>query len=398
MFSIYIHIPFCLSKCGYCDFHSIAMPLASVPGAEYADAVCLEIERQMKRHNLAGRRVDTIYFGGGTPSILGASNIQKILDAIYRHFSVTEGAEITIEANPETLKHENVKTLKKLCNRLSIGIQSFDDCFLKKLGRIHNADTARRAVVAARDAGFKNINIDLMWGLPGQGIKDLELDLEKAIELEPQHMSAYQLTNHFPSSLTRPLPNSEPSSPLGGGGWGEGEFSVGEELSYEMFLLIHNKLTVASYEHYEISNFAKKPSSNLRTSFRCHHNENYWHYGEWLGFGSGATSFLRGSTPAYLRLISIKDISKYLICDFSYETEEFDQKTAMAEYCFLGLRMFDGIDLIAFERRFGRNFETIYPHLIEKWAAAGHAECHSNRFFLTLEGMLISDTLFHAFV
>ena len=381
MFSIYIHIPFCLSKCGYCDFHSIAMPLASVPGAEYADAVCLEIERQMKRHNLAGRRVDTIYFGGGTPSILGASNIQKILDAIYRHFSVTEGAEITIEANPETLKHENVETLKKLCNRLSIGIQSFDDCFLKKLGRIHNADTARRAVVAARDAGFKNINIDLMWGLPGQGIKDLELDLEKAIELEPQHMSAYQLT----SSSEFGVRSSKLKWP-----------DINEEVAREMWLLVHNKLTAAGYEHYEISNFAKAKSSNANAFFRCRHNLTYWHYGEWLGVGSGATSQLN-----YRRWNTIKDIGEYLANNFTrstYEVELVETKTAMAEYCFLGLRMFDGIDLIAFERRFGRNFETIYPHLIEKWAAAGHAECHSNRFFLTLEGMLISDTLFHAFV
>ncbi|MBI2974780.1 MAG: radical SAM family heme chaperone HemW, partial [Deltaproteobacteria bacterium] len=274
MFGIYIHIPFCLKKCAYCDFHSLAMKADDVPQKEYAMAVCEEIEKQAALRNLRNKKVESIYFGGGTPTLLEIKYLELILNSIRKNFAVADNAEITIEANPETLTIEPshtttasagrpYRTIAQNFNRLSIGVQTFNDKHLKTLGRIHSAETAKKAITAASDAGFKNISIDLMWGLPEQTINEMETDIEEALKFGVQHISAYQLT--IDENLKGPckmwkLPD--------------------DELSRRMWLLAHDKLVAAGYEHYEISNFA-------RTGCRCLHNMNYWRYGEWLGVGSG---------------------------------------------------------------------------------------------------------------
>ncbi len=209
MLSIYIHIPFCLKKCGYCDFYSVAMPPGKIPQERFAAAVCEELRRQVERYDLHGRKVDTIYFGGGTPTTFDPANLETILNCIHKHFSVADYVEVTIEANPETVQFVRPElvegrkeygswfdrlTMRGSASRLSIVIQSFNDRFLKDLGRIHSAETARRAVKSAQDAGWGNISIDLMWGLFGQRLSDLEADLDEAISLGVQHISAYQLT------------------------------------------------------------------------------------------------------------------------------------------------------------------------------------------------------------
>lgn len=367
MFSIYIHIPFCLQKCSYCDFHSVAMGPEDVPGDAYVKAVIAEAEILAEKYGLRGKEVGSIYFGGGTPTLLETRNVEQVLVSLRKIFEVSPDAEITIEANPETL----VNRPTHLFNRLSIGIQSFNDAYLQKLGRIHSAQTARKAVKLAQDAGFKNINIDLMWGLPGQTLAELEEDLDEAIKLNVQHISAYQLTL--------------------------GHKTSNDDLSIQMFYLINNKLSSANFDHYEISNFAK---------VRCLHNLNYWHYGEWLGLGSGATSFLgchprlRGNDRRLIRFTSSKDISQYLRQNFSYETETISQKTAMAEYCFLALRTSNGINLGGFKQRFGKEFDEVYPNLRQKWSSLGltYASTHPCTYALNEEGWLISDELFQELV
>ena len=400
MFSIYIHIPFCLRKCPYCDFHSVATQPEDIPQKEYADAVCAELEQQATRHNLRGKTVDTVYFGGGTPTIFKPKYIEQILNHLSATFKLSSEIEISIEANPETIIPS-----PSPFNRISIGIQTFDDLHLKNLGRIHSSQTARDAIRFVQDAGFKNINIDLMWGLPNQTTKELEDDLDSAIKFSPQHISAYQLT--LAASATLP----------------------DEELAREMFLLVHDKLTCAGYEHYEISNFAKIPpfpplyKGGVVGDFRCRHNLNYWHYGQWLGIGCSASSNLvchcesaRGGrsnpvnkseragliwlTPRndaqLLRLTSIKNINQYLRRNFTYETEIIDKKTAMAEYCFLGLRTSDGINMADFKSRFGMEFDDVYPGLWVKWQKQGLTKIlkYENTKILNLSGWLISNELF----
>ncbi len=368
-FGVYIHIPFCLQKCAYCDFHSVAMKPEDVPQREYAEAICAELAKLSAQYELRGREVSTIYFGGGTPTLLEPRNLGTILDALRSTFAVAPDAEISIEANPETLEPRNLGTLSHLFTRLSIGIQSFNDKHLQALGRIHSSATAINAVKSAQSAGFKNIGIDIMWGLNGQTIEELKDDLKQAISLNAQHISAYQLTQE-------PCAQEPP-----------------EELARGMFLLVHDTLTAAGFEHYEISNFA-------RPGFRCRHNEIYWHSGEWLGLGSGATGSLRTGTRNLVRRNCSKDIKRYLEHDFTYETEAIGRKSEMAEYCFMALRTSDGIDLKDFKQKFRIEFDEAYPDLQEKWNRAGYtnSQTHKPTISLNLKGWLISDDLFQEFV
>ncbi len=431
--SIYIHIPFCLKKCGYCDFHSAAMRPEDVPQKDYALAVCEELRQLKKRYDLSGRPAGTIYFGGGTPTVFEPASLNIILDAIHKNFSVASDAEVSIEANPETIPL--VGGLRGLLdvgfNRISIGIQSFNDRQLQTLGRIHNADTAVRAVRAAQDAGFKNVGIDLMWGLPGQTVAELEQDLGEALTLGVQHISAYQLTLALPEFVAQDF---SPASSIGrsedlryiSSRASSATTLPSEDLAHEMFLLVHDKLASAGYEHYEISNFAKIPpgppfaKGGENLSFRCRHNLNYWRYGEWLGAGCSATSQisnLRSQIP--IRFTSNRNISDYLAHKFQYEIDEIAPKAAMAEYSFMNLRTSNGIDLSDFKRRFGREFDEVYPGTIGKWVKNGWAEVKmgSDPIFagdrtcpptgqwrggsplrLSLSGWLISDELFRELV
>jgi len=373
MFSVYVHIPFCLKKCTYCDFHSVAARPEDVPQKAYARAIIAETSSLADRYGLRGRKVGTVYFGGGTPTMFAPQYLEMILDAIHDVFSVEAGAEISIEANPETVSppsrsvpDRQRKDLVGLFNRVSIGVQTFNDDRLRALGRVHSAETAKNAVKTMQDAGCKNVGVDLMWGLPGQTPAELEDDLGQALGLGTSHISAYQLTYEERE---------------------EEKFSVSEDISREMFLMTHNTLTSAGFEHYEISNFAKEGR-------RCRHNENYWHYGEWLGLGSGATSFIRKPSPD--RFTANSSIPDYLAHKFGYDTEVITPETAAREYCFLGLRTAAGIDLDDFKRRFGRDFDDIYPGLRKKWSngALASRPSHGNSLVLTVEGWLISDELF----
>lgn len=370
MLSLYIHIPFCLKKCGYCDFHSVGTRPEDVPQGRYISALIKEAETQAERYSLKGENVDTVYFGGGTPTIFDPGHLGLFLDRCSTIFSLSSTAEISIESNPETLTLSRAYQLSGLFSRISIGIQTFDDARLKELGRIHDKETARNAVRAAKKAGFKNIGIDLMWGLKGQDTASLGRDLSEALGLAPQHISAYQLT-------------LEHRSPV---------HQVDDDMAAEMFMTVDETLTKAGFEHYEISNFALISSRGQAASrFRCRHNENYWRYGRWLGLGSGATSQLEG-----IRFTSSRDIKRYLSGDISYDIEEIGPATAIKERTFLGLRTSDGIDL--------ESFEKTHPGVAGDWIKRGlasirpKAQTAGYSLFLTSRGWLISNELFSSII
>lgn len=374
MFSIYIHVPFCLKKCSYCDFHSVVLKSKDVPQTELTAAICCETDIQSKKYGLKEKEVASIYLGGGTPTMLSPRYLEQLLNHLSTTFKLSSDVEISIEANPETLTGPYACApldhargmLTHLFNRISIGVQTFSDSQLKKLGRVHDSKTAEKAVFSLKEAGCKNISIDLMWGLPDQTMSELINDLDRAIALGPQHISAYQLT----------LDKCRSVEIFGCGSLPE------EEMAQEMWLLVHDRLTSAGFEHYEISNFAKE-------GFRCRHNENYWHYGEWLGLGPSATSQIKNE-----RFTVHKDIKKYLNHEFAYDIEEISEKTAFKEYCFMGLRTSDGIDLERFNAR--------HPNLAKEWISKGLAQLKhsgtSTLLHLTPDGWLISDTLFGAIV
>lgn len=321
--SLYIHIPFCLSKCLYCDFYSI--PYNSQTAADYIKALCREIG--FRKSNIHSLR--TIYIGGGTPSVLSEKDISKILDTVKNIYSVNSDAEITLEANPKTITPDKAKSfLSSGINRISMGVQSFSDEELLVLGRAHNAEDAVRTFKDIRDAGFQNISIDLIYGIPGQSPEQWGFTLQQAIELGPEHISAYELTPEQGTPLFDMLKQGKLVMP-------------DEDALADMFYKGIETLNGHGYTHYEISNFAKP-------GFECRHNLKYWDRGEYIGIGAGAHSF-SGST----RTANLRDVQKYIEEINSgtlpvSETTEITEEEALNEQIFLGLRKTGGIGLDLF--------------------------------------------------
>lgn len=342
-----------------------------------------------------GRRptVDSIFFGGGTPSIMPPVYIEEILDHINKHFCVTSDCEITMEANPFTISDgSHVSQVSVSVNRLSIGVQSFDDAVLKTLGRVHNAAEAEEAFSAARAAGFDNINLDLMFGIPGQTIKQWKATLDKAIELNPEHISFYSL------QLEEGTPYMERFE--------RGEFDeLPDEVDRAMYHLAIEKLKDAGYKHYEISNAAKP-------GFECRHNLKYWTGQEYVGFGDSAASYLMASSLAPHRDVTPGDTYsgglRYTMMlgdkkDF-HVNSKFDD---MSEYAFTGLRLTSGIDYGAFQGRFGISFRDAFG---DRWGGLQEffdsgaliewvdAEGTPVRLAITERGMDISNKIMAIFV
>lgn len=269
--SLYLHLPFCLRKCAYCSFNSIVAP--ENVRRDYLQALQQEISRQSQNYN--ERPLATIYFGGGTPTIYPAADLQALLQKIRQCFSVLPEAEISLEANPETISLDKLYFLRQAgFNRISIGIQSLHDDELQLLGRIHTAQQAKDAVVAAREAGFDNLSVDLINCLPGQTKRKWLATLSEVLTWKPAHISCYGLI-------------IEPNTPLAQC-VATGQIKpLSAETASEIYALTHKMLTESGYEHYEIANYCLP-------GYRCRHNENYWRYGEYLGLGAGATSFVQG--------------------------------------------------------------------------------------------------------
>ncbi|MEX0915645.1 MAG: radical SAM family heme chaperone HemW [Wenzhouxiangellaceae bacterium] len=261
--SLYIHLPWCVAKCPYCDFNSHAIK-GDLPEQAYVDALMADLELDLPR--VWGRVVHSVFFGGGTPSLFSADAIGKIIDGVAARVKLAPNAEITLEANPGTVEHDRFEAYRAAgVNRISLGIQTFDDAQLKTLGRIHDSAQAERAVAALIEAGFDNFNLDLMWALPGQSVAQALDDIDRALAFEPPHLSHYQLTLE-PNTVFAARPPTLPD----------------EETVWAMQDACGERLSAAGYENYEISAWAR-PNRASR------HNLNYWHFGDYLGIGAGAS-------------------------------------------------------------------------------------------------------------
>ena len=365
---LYLHIPFCRQKCVYCDFYSLAGNESRMD--EYTDALCTHLELWSPR--AAEYSVDTVYFGGGTPSYLGADRLRRILDTLLRLYSVSKTAEITLEANPDSAGDPAV--LKQLrdagFNRISLGMQSACAEELAEIGRIHTPEQVRSAVTAARIAGFDNLSLDLIYGLPHQTMERWAENLSAAVALEPEHLSCYGLkvepgTPLFARRETAGLPDDEAQA--------------------DMYLYTVEFLRNAGYVQYEISNFSK-PDRESR------HNLKYWTLGEYLGFGPGAHSDFGGE-----RFACGRDLSAYLQgiraqTPILSEREELTFADRASEWLMLGLRTVRGLDPAAFEADFHQPFSMFVPFL-NQCRKAGYAALENGRWHLTPRGFLLSNQI-----
>ncbi len=366
---IYIHIPFCRSKCEYCDFYSVGGSWERRVTDDYLQALADHIRE-------AGRLapnylVDTVYFGGGTPSYFGAENISRILDEIHRAFRFAPQMEITLEANPDSV---SLKSLKKLINagfnRISIGVQSDDDAMLKKLGRPHTFQQAKQAMEMARKAGFANISLDLMYGLPNQNRTAWEKTVRNVIALRPEHISCYAL-------------KVEEGTPL----WNYKDCAglPDDDTQADMYMTACQILAENGYEHYEISNFCKK-------GFESRHNLKYWLGGEYIGFGPTAASDFAGK-----RYTIIRDLQGYIDAiakkgQVLSECESIPQRERAGEYVMLRLRTSFGINAEEYERQYLMPFEPL-EQMLERFAEKGYAKFEKKCWKLTESGFLVSNRI-----
>jgi len=352
---LYIHIPFCMRKCSYCDFFSV--PFDARSASLYSEALCREIGLSK------GGRLRTIYFGGGTPTVLPEESFEAIFKALHERFDFSPEMEITVEANPGTIDAGKAAFLRGLgVNRLSLGVQSFSDTELQTLGRIH---TAREAEQAAREAGFENISLDLIYGIPGQGIESWRATLGHAVSLGPKHISAYELTPEPGTPLVRLLSEGAVALP-------------GEDAVVGMAELAWDFLAASGYVRYEISNYALPGRE-------CVHNLNYWRRGKYLGIGAGAHSF-----DGNKRWKNVPDIDAYIsrLKDGVLPVEEqmeLAPAEAAGEALFLGLRLAEGVDVGAFQKEHGLDLMSAASGLVRE----GFMEVKGGRLMLTRRGFLL---------
>lgn len=365
--SIYIHIPFCVQKCAYCDF--LSAPAAPVVQEQYLHMLMKEI--QLKAPDYKAYTAETVFIGGGTPTVVNPDLMCRMIGVLKQCFSVSEDAEISMECNPGTTGYDALLKYRKAgVNRLSIGLQSTQDHLLKRLGRIHNYSQFLDTFHGARQAGFTNINIDLMSALPGQSLTDYETTLNHVLALKPEHISAYSLiveegTPFYDMELDVPDEDTE-------------------RIMYERTgELLHKQ----GYLRYEISNYALE-------GYACKHNRVYWERGEYLGLGLGAASFLQGT-----RYKNQTSLPAYLAGDFSYEEQiALTKREAMEEFFYLGLRQMKGVSLEKFCRLFGKESLTDFEKAIEENVRDGLLIRYNERLFLTPRGIDVSNLVFGRFL
>lgn len=368
MASIYIHVPYCKTRCIYCDFFTQTNFNSK---SDYVSALLQEIA--LRKNFFSGDTVNTIYFGGGTPSLLSISDIESILSAVYECFTVGEKAEITLEANPDDISRKYLNDLKKrLFTRLSIGVQSFHDQELSFLNRRHSASAAIEVIGTAQNIGFDNISIDLIYGLPGQSLAVWMKNLEQAIALDIQHISSYHLIYEEGTKLYQLLSSKRVAE-------------VDESVSNEMFQMLIQRLSLAGFEHYEISNFAKNGKYSM-------HNTSYWKGDKYLGLGPAAHSY-----DGQNRYFNVPSISKYLngvkTGKMEYEVENLDVYQRYNEFILTGLRTKWGIDLVDLEAKFGNKYLNYCLPILDKYISSQHVKKEGNTAFLSSAGIFISDSI-----
>lgn len=373
---LYIHVPFCVNKCHYCAF--VSREPRNDELAEYPELVV----RELQLHPTAAGPVASIYFGGGTPSLLQPAHIARLLEGISGQTGIQEHAEITMELNPGTVDALSLKAFRAAgINRVSLGIQSFDDRVLECLGRIHTAEQSRHAFRQAREAGFKNISIDLIHSLPDQSLDQWQAELQQAVELSPEHISIYGLTVEEGTPFARRYPEGSPEL-------------ADEDLSADMFERAHHFLTGSGFEHYEIANYA-------RPGYRSQHNSGYWQRDGYLGLGVAAHSFLRDGYG--IRFSNPDTLEEYRQVVMSGQLtrgneQRLTQDEAMSECMFLGLRLADGVKRSAFEREFGRSLECAYGSAPVDLVRLGLLVQKGETLALTQRGMLLSNQVFGRFL
>ena len=370
---VYIHIPYCLSKCPYCDFYSVT---DSRSQDRYLNALLLHMEDYSA--HATGYDVDTVFIGGGTPSLLSPAKISKLLNGVTDNFSLRHDAEITIEMNPATLKRSALRSLRSAgVNRLSIGLQSVNDNELRALGRAHTFSQFEECFSDARRSGFDNVNIDLMYGIPGQTHTSLAHSLDTVIGLDPEHISLYGLkieenTPFFERKNELDLPD--------------------EDTEADMYMRSIERLTKNGYNQYEISNFSKPGRA-------CLHNLKYWNCEEYLGFGASAHSFFRNH-----RFAAVRDIATYVEAmeypshDVRLISEDYEirPQERLGEYVMLRLRLKEGVDTDAFAERFGLSFERMFGKYLKVYVAGGFMEKNGRFYRFTPRGMYVSNYILSA--
>ena len=382
-FSLYIHIPYCVSKCPYCDFNSHVV--AEIPEKSYTAALIAELGCYAGLDDWRGRPIQSIFFGGGTPSTFHPESIGKILERVAAQWPLVSECEITLEANPGTVDRANFFGYRACgVNRISIGVQSFQPRLLKFLGRVHSADEAKEALAVVRESGFDNFNLDLIYANPSQTLQELAADLETALSFQSPHLSAYNLTIEEGTPFHQEYRRS--SIQL-----------LSEEDEIEMADHIEQRLRQAGLERYEISNYA-------RPGFHSRHNVNYWTDGDYLGLGAGAHSYQKNRTDGSYgrRWWNEKAPNRYIQAvswnrQAVAETEQPDIRKAAGDFMFSGLRLTDGISLDAFAARFGQNPVTFYPQMRD-WISEGYMEKNDDRLRLTRRGLMVANSIFVHFV
>ena len=372
--SLYIHIPFCAQKCLYCDFPSFARK--DHLRKAYIEALNKEIISLREKHN--NLEINTIFIGGGTPSVLEADELECLLKEVAK-LNMAKDIEYSMECNPGNLTEEKLEVMKKYgVNRISIGLQAKQDNLLKGLGRIHNYKTFKENFLLAKKVGFNNINVDLMFGLPNQRLNEWEETLREIISLEPAHISAYSLIIEEGTAFYNLYENDKLKLPT-------------EEEERKMYHLAKKILEENGFNQYEISNYAKEGKE-------CRHNLAYWNMDNWIGVGSAAASYINGK-----RIKNISSVEEYInsIKDKGEAVEEIinnSKNDNMEEFMFMGLRKINGIDENEFKNRFSMNINDVYGEILNKYIDEGLLIRESGRIFLSEKGIEISNIIMADFL
>lgn len=395
-FSLYVHIPYCHSKCPYCDFNSYAA--ASWPEDDYVRALISEMRRRAGEAPWAGRRIKTIFFGGGTPSLFRPESIAAVIAAAERSFGIETGAEVTLEANPGTVDASKLAGMRAAgVNRMSFGAQSFNPETLRFLGRIHSADDTREAARLTHRAGFERLNLDLIFAVPGQSVDDVLADIDQAAALGPDHISAYNLTFEEGTAFFTEMKRGR-IRPLD------------SDRQAELYAAVRGELPRRGYAMYEISNYAP-PGHEAR------HNLSYWRAESYLGLGAGAHSFALDTDGGERRGRAGRDVrpterrrwwnermpARYIeraLRDGLAEAgaENVDTRTAMGEFVFLNLRLREGFALAGFQARFGRSFDDVFGARSARLFEGDLLVREFGRVFLSERGLELADSVFAEFV
>ncbi|MGG7157605.1 radical SAM family heme chaperone HemW [Clostridium perfringens] len=372
--SLYIHIPFCAQKCLYCDFPSFARK--DHLRKAYIEALNKEIISLREKHN--NLEINTIFIGGGTPSVLEADELECLLKEVAK-LNMAKDIEYSMECNPGNLTEEKLEVMKKYgVNRISMGLQAKQDNLLKGLGRIHNYKTFKENFLLAKKVGFNNINVDLMFGLPNQRLNEWEETLREIISLEPAHISAYSLIIEEGTAFYNLYENDKLKLPT-------------EEEERKMYHLAKKILEENGFNQYEISNYAKEGKE-------CRHNLAYWNMDNWIGVGSAAASYINGK-----RIKNISSVEEYInsINEKGEAVEEIinnSKNDNIEEFMFMGLRKINGIDENEFKKRFSMNINDVYGEILNKYIDEGLLIRESGRIFLSEKGIEISNVIMADFL